>query len=113
MERILKEDLNRVIYERLKKVARAKKIITYGELGTIIGIGGHDPKLWRMLDDINRYEHQQGHPMLSAVVNIYKKNAPGEGFFNVARDLGVHKGSNESEFFYKELRKVHDYWASN
>jgi len=113
MEKILKEDLNQIVYEKLKKVARAKTIITYGELGTIIGLGGHDPKLWRMLDEVNRYEHQQGHPMLSAVVNILEKNAPGEGFFNLARDLDVYQGSNEDEFFNSELHKIHNYWSSH
>lgn len=113
MEKISKEDLNQTVYEKLKKVARAKTIITYSDLGTIIGVGGHDPKLWRMLDDINRYEHRQGHPMLSAVVNIREKNAPGEGFFNLARDLGVYQGSNDDEFFNSELRKAHNHWSSH
>ena len=43
MEKISKEDLNQTVYEKLRKVARAKTAITYGDLGTIIGIGGHDP----------------------------------------------------------------------
>lgn len=113
MERILKQDIEQVIYQKLMEVAQTKTIITYRELGAIIGLGGHDPRLWRMLDDINRYEHQQSHPMLSAVVNIQEKNAPGEGFFKLARDLGVYQGSNEDEFFGKELCKVHNYWSSH
>jgi len=113
MEKILKEDLNQIVYEKLKKVARAKTIITYSELGRTIGLGGHDPKLWRMLDEVNRYEHQQGRPMLSVVVNIYEKNAPGEGFFKLAHQLSVHQGSNDDEFFNSELCKVYDYWSSH
>lgn len=111
MEKILKEDLNQIVYEKLKKVARAKTIITYGKIGTIIGLGGHDPKLWRMLDEVNRYEHQQGRPMLSVVVNN-EKNAPGDGFFKLARELGVYQGSNDDEFFNNELCKVYEYWSS-
>ena len=113
MEIILKQDLNQTIYKKLREVARGKRVITYSNLGKIIGLGGHDPRLWKMLDDINRYEHQQGHPMLSAVVNVQEKNAPGEGFFKIAHELGVYRGGSEDTFFHSELRKVHECWSPN
>jgi len=45
-----------------------------------------------MLDEINRYEHREGRPLLSAVVVVQEDNKPGEGFFKLARELGVFQG---------------------
>jgi len=112
-EKILKEEINQTVYEKLKKIARAKKTITYSKLGEMIGFGGHDPRLWQILAKICRYEHQQDRPMLSAVVNIHEKNRPGKGFFKVARQLGVHQGKSDAEFFKNELCRVYDYWFSH
>jgi len=104
------------IYEELKKVARDKKLITYTDIGEKVGLMASDPELWQMLDKINRKEHEQGHPMLSAVV-VQKEGesygAPGDGFFKLARELGVFGGDNKYIFWVGELNAVHNYWSSH
>ncbi len=104
--------MHEAIYEKLKEVARAKQTITYDDIGRVARLGGHDPQLWQMLDEINRHEHQQGRPMLSAVVIVQADKLPGGGFFKLARELGVYRGENDSAFFGYELCKVHSYWSS-
>ena len=37
---------------------------------------------------------------------------PGKGFFKMARSLG-HDMRAEHAFWKSELKKVHDYWATN
>lgn len=53
-------------YPILKETARDGEVITYGELMNRIGTArGY---IGLVLDGINRMEHKQGHPILSAVV---------------------------------------------
>jgi hypothetical protein len=105
--------MHEVIYEKLQEVAQAKSITNYTEIGSLVGLEPHNPILWEMLDDINRYEHQERHPMLSAVVIVQAENKPGEGFFKLARELGLFLGSDELAFWVKELNRVWDYWSSH
>jgi hypothetical protein len=108
--------MQEVIYEKLKEVARAKKLITYTEIGDNVGLRANDPQLWQLLDKVNRQEHGQGRPMLSAVV-VQKEGenygAPGDGFFKLAKDLGVFKGDHKYIFWVSELNVVHNYWSSH
>jgi len=101
------------IYEKLKEVARVKTLTNYTEVGLLVGLEPHNPILWGMLDDINRYEHQEHRPMLSAVVIVQADNKPGEGFFKLARDLGLFHGGDELTFWVKELNRVWNYWSSH
>jgi len=108
--------MHEAIYEKLKEVARAKRLITYTEIGENVGLRANDPQLWQLLDKINRQEHEQGRPMLSAVV-VQKEGesygAPGDGFFKLAKDLSVFKGDNKYIFWVSELNAVHNYWSSH
>jgi len=105
--------MHEVIYEKLQEVARAKSITNYTEIGSLVGLEPHNPILWGMLDDINRYEHQQNHPMLSAVVVLKNKYIPDEGFFPLARELGRFRGSDKDTFWINELKEVHNHWSSH
>ena len=105
--------MNKAIYEKLKEVARSKNITNYGAIAPIARVEPHNPILWGILDEINRYEHREGHPMLSAVVIVQEENKPGEGFFKLARDLGMFFGSDELAFWVSELNRVWDYWSSH
>jgi len=108
--------MHEAIYEKLKEVARAKRLITYTDIGKKVGLRANDPQLWQLLDKINRQEHEQGRPLLSAVV-VQKEGesqgAPGEGFFKLAKDLGVFHGDNKYIFWVSELNAVHNYWSSH
>ena len=104
-------DINIIIYHKLIDVARAGEIISYNDIGKIRNLRGRSRELFQVLDYINRYEHQQGHPMLSAVVISTVKNLPGMGFFKLARNLGVYQESSNLLFWVNELHRVHDFWS--
>jgi hypothetical protein len=38
---------------------------------------------------------------------------PGEGFYELARDLDVFHGDNKYIFWVSELNAVHNYWSSH
>jgi hypothetical protein len=81
------------IYEKLKLVARAGTTITYGEIAPLADLDmlnpAHRNEIRRILDEISTHEHQLKHPLLSAVVVHQQDHMPGQGFFALARELGV------------------------
>jgi hypothetical protein len=64
----------------------------------------------RILSAISTYEHDQGRPFLSAIVVRKQDNIPGEGFFQLARSLGLFGGNDRVAFFRREVAKVHEIW---
>ena len=80
-------------------MARAKAITNYSEIAPLAGLEPHNPILWGMLDEINRHEHREDHPMLSAVVIVQAGNKSGSGFFECARNLGVFQDCDELTFW--------------
>ena len=69
-----------------------------------------------ILDEISRHEHDQGHPLLSAVV-VHAEGGdsggiPGPGFFTLAKSLGLSRGGDKVTFFALELGRVHKAWKS-
>ena len=60
-------EMEQVIYDKLQAVARAHGLTNYTEMGTLVGLGPHDSHLWAMLDEINRFEHKNNRPMISAL----------------------------------------------
>jgi len=109
-------DVHRAIYEKLKAVAKAEDLISYGEIAPLAGLDMENPddrnKLAEILGEISTHEHQQKRPLLSAVVILKGNNIPDQGFFTPAKKLGVYIGSDNLKFFILELRKVHEYWRS-
>ena len=105
------------IYEKLKEVARASTVIYYSDIAPLAGLDMSSPndryEIGTILDDINRHEHELGRPMLSAVVVHKESLMPGQGFFTLARALGLFVGNDRDKFYIQELRKVHDYWTSH
>jgi len=105
------------IYEKLKEVAREGKVIYYSDIAPLAGLDMGSPsdryEIGAILDDINRQERELGRPMLSAVVVHKDSLMPGQGFFTLARALGLFAGNDRDKFYIQELRKVHDYWASH
>lgn len=106
------------IYERLKQVARAGDLITYSEIAPLAGLNMESQvdrnKIGDILGDISTNKHNR--PMLSAIVVHKDGGLPGEGFFNLARSLGLHHAHGEfadMEFFVQEVKKVHSYWQGH
>ena len=111
----MKRGVNERVYEKLRQVARARKLVTYAEVALLADSGianPRDPRLGRILHGICGYEVQQGRPMLGAVVVRKADNRPGEGFFREASGLGLFRGSDKLAFWASELDKVYTCWSS-
>ena len=107
--------MNQPVYEKLKRVARARGLVTYSEIAPLAGLNitnPRDPRLGKILSEICSYEVQHGRPMLGAVVVRKAGNHPGGGFFKGARGLGLFHGSDKVAFWTSELDRVYAYWSS-
>ena len=106
--------LHETIYAELKRVARAGGTTSYRALAALAGLDLDRPAdrgtLARTLRAISTAEHQQGRPLLSAVVVLGGRRMPGRGFFALARELGRHTGDDDASFFRDELAGVHTAW---
>ncbi len=106
--------MHEAIYERLKQVARDQTIITYSEIAPLAGLNMSSPadrsRSSRILGEISTYEQEQGRPMLSAVVVLREKKLPGEGFFRLAKELGLFTEEDKLAFFCHELTEVYRVW---
>jgi len=108
--------MNQCVYEKLKEVARARRVITYSEIAPLTDLGitnPRDPRLANVLHEICSHEVQHGRPMLGAVVMRKGGNCPGDGFFKGAREMGRFCGDDKLAFWASELKKVHTYWSSH
>lgn len=106
--------MTRGIYERLKEVARAGETITYSEIAPMADLDmssqADRTEIGRILGAISTREHEDGRPLLSAVVVLSNIGYPGKGFFTLAQELGIYDGSDDLAFFVQELARVHEYW---
>lgn len=109
----------RIIYHEFIMAAHKQTTVYYGDISPMIGLpsGGNDmgKKMGDIADEINRWEHSQGRPMLSAVLIKTQVNIPGDGFFPLAKELKKFHGNIEDskdrrKFSKEELKRVHDFW---
>jgi hypothetical protein len=102
------------VYNKLTEVAGRRDTINYGAVAPLAGIDVDNPHfavhVGRILDEINRAEHAEGHPLLSAVVIGLDSNQPGSGFFKCARELGLLEDGDEQAFWIAELKRVYEFW---
>ena len=108
--------MNKKIYNKLIEVAKKNTVIYENDLAKTAGMNlvlPHERReLDRQLDEINIYEREQGHPVLSAVVVQKESHMPGRSFFEFCKSTGLLKGEDEDEFCIREQRKVYVFWAS-
>ncbi len=104
----------------LQQIARRGTTITYSDLtGEMaragqIALEAHGSPLAGMLGQISTLEHEQGRPMVSAVVVHKGDAAPGPGFWQFARHLGLTSGGGrhaQLEFWSVELARCYGYWG--
>ena len=104
-----------IIYQEIKQVAKNKDITYYSDIAPLVGLDmGFEPdrnKMSNILDKISKNEHENGKPLLSAVVILRDKNIPGDGFFGMAKEVGLYDGNDKDQFWANELHRVHDYWT--
>lgn len=105
------------IRDTLIKAARNQRVVYYAEVGKLLNFSMDNPshrvELGRILGEISTEEHEKGRPLLSAVVVHKEDHQPGEGFFNLARELGKKRPDEDSDAFYaSELKRVFNAWAT-
>ncbi|MBI4212719.1 MAG: hypothetical protein HY534_00230 [Chloroflexi bacterium] len=99
----------------LVEIARAGRTATYAQVGAGIGLDVRRTAdmnfLTSSLRAISEVEHREGRPLLSAVCVMAGVKRPGQGFFDLARLVGLMPaGQDNREFFEAEIARVHAYW---
>jgi hypothetical protein len=68
-------------------------------------------RIAELLGEISTHEHNMAHPLLSAVVLLADEGKPGQGFFTLARDVGLYQGDDDLKFWLDEIKQVHAHWS--
>jgi hypothetical protein len=103
------------IRQLLIDVARAKQVITYSELTSMLQtayLHYHSSMLARLLVEIGGEEVEAGRPVLPALVVTKQTGLPGHGFFKLAAERG-YDVSDPEEFWQKAVQEVYEFWASS
>jgi len=75
-----------------------------------IRIDPHDMRLSHFLEEIVVDEHRGGRPLLTVlVVHRHGDLMPGDGFFEIADQLGFNMDDREA-FWVAEFNRVTDFW---
>jgi hypothetical protein len=102
------------VLRELITAAEFRGVTTYQDIAQIMGLplkGSHmSREVGWILGEISEDEHRAGRPMLSAVaVNV--EFVPGDGFFELARNLGkLNPQADEVAFWKMERDAVYAAW---
>lgn len=101
------------VRDKLLKIARNGSTTNYKEIGRAVGLHWRSRHLLQALDAVNRHEHSEGRPLLTAVVVNAERRRPGNGFFILAETWGLFDPAKDDErgFWKQELQRVYSYWA--
>ena len=106
--------MHQAIYDKLQAVARAQDVTYYADIAPLADLDMNSPadrnRMSELLAEIAVSEHEQKRPLLTAVVIHHADNQPGQGFFDLARELGLFRAGKPYIYFVNELRRVHDHW---
>ncbi len=69
-------------------------------------------KLGNLLGIVSRFEHENRRPMLSAIVIAKDTKRPGNGFFELARELKVLKKEDNESFWINQYKALRKYWKN-
>ncbi len=114
-EPVTENMLHQPIYKELKRLAKRQETTTYSAIAPLAALDMDNPadrqEMRQILGKISTYEHQHGRPMLTAIVVHKHDNIPGNGFFELARHLGLlSEGDEELAFFCREVARIHAEW---
>ena len=109
--------MNERLYNEIRKVANGKSKTSYKDVASSCDIPfktSNDRKtFFKELNEICIFENSNKRPMICSVVVKKSDGMPGDGFFELARKLGVWDGKTEKErFIENETKKVWKYWSS-
>lgn len=100
---------------KLIEIARNRKTITYNELMEEIGGPGRG-YIGQVLKEVCQREHQEGHPLLSALVVSFKDKHPGDGYWKaplVLKSIGNSSKEQQLDFWEKKRQQVYQYWRKH
>jgi len=107
-----------LVYSALVMAAHARSMLAYTGVARLAGLAERGnpmaTQVGRLVGEISEDEVTLGRPMLSALVVEKDTGQPGEGFFKLARDLGVFNGNGKNEkrkFLSREKAKLYSVWA--
>lgn len=102
------------VRNELMRAASMRELLTYQQVAVHVGLSmgnRHQASvLAKLLCDIARDEHEQGRPLLSAIVVAKQTRQPGRGFFAFARKLDKHF-DDDTQYFHEEVEAVWAHWA--
>jgi len=88
--------MDQIVYGMCSQAARDQTTTSYAVVAKRIGMDtageGWRYQIGPLLDEVSRYEHAQGRPLLSVVVVREDTGMPGEGFFMLAGGWGSSTG---------------------
>jgi hypothetical protein len=114
----MNDEIHQGVYEAVRQAAREGRTTYYGVIAPLAGLDmGREwdrAEIGRILGAISTHEHEAGRPLLSAIVVHQVDGRPGQGFFALARQLGLFEpGRGEDAFWQAEVRHVHEYWRDH
>ena len=90
--------------ERLIEAARSRSVVFYGEIMNDFGGRGH---IGKVLDEVNRQQHENGQPLLAALAVLKETGKPSEGFWTLFEEL--RPGQSRAGFWEAECERIWDY----
>ena len=113
----LEQDIRRELIGFVKIGDKNKSFVRYKALADKFGLPFENEHerglLYKMLDDINRYEFSKERPLLSVVV-VTGDYIPGKGFFTLAKELGKQESNEDKDSFaFKERKELFEFWENN
>ena len=111
-------NIEQLIVDTLRTVARTKDVIAYGELNRRVPLNLNlslrtdRNRLSAWVGGILRHEVGQGRVALPALVVFKDSSDPGPGFFTVVDDLGLRLPNEDNAAVHlRLLRDVHAYYT--
>jgi hypothetical protein len=114
--------MNQILYNELVNLARSQQLSSYSQVSPIIGLSMDNEldrnEIARLLREIAIFEQNNGRPMLtSLVIHQGNDNNPGEGYFSIARELGLFNGGRDSiarvTFWANQVTEVYNHWRDS
>ena len=111
--------MNYRIRNKLVQLARTgegpisyRRLINQVDLGLNMEIKHEKQLLGEILDEISEDEHDEGRPLLSALIQD-KKNGQGDRFFKLCESLGMgdwRELKKDEAFREREIQKCREFW---
>ena len=106
-----------LVFSELLRAARCRGTLTYQDIAHLIGLplrGSYmGSEIGHLVGEISEDEHNNGRPMLSALV-VSVKGRPGSGFFELAKLLGElddDSDQGKEAFWLKTREALYEEWG--